>query len=63
MNVLPHFMIWTLALAGAVFALVASLGKILGFLNASWANKITLVAYLLMGLSILIFVIRGFGGG
>jgi hypothetical protein len=56
---LPHLLTWGLALMGAGLSLAASLGKVLGCLGSSGANRLTLVAYVCLGLSIALFTIRG----
>ncbi len=49
---------WILAVAGAVSALGAALGR--GRLPASWVNRLYLLAYLVMGVSVALFILRGF---
>lgn len=53
---------WALALAGAASALGAALGKGKGLLNARWVNRLYILGYLLMGLSMALFVLWGFLG-
>jgi hypothetical protein len=49
---------WTLAVAGAASALGAALGR--GRWPAPWVNRLNLLGYLLMGLSVALFIARGF---
>ena len=51
-----------LALGGAAAALTAALGKMRGFISQAWAGRINTLAYVLMGLSVLSFVLRGLIG-
>jgi hypothetical protein len=54
------FLTWFLALAGAVFALGAVLGKSRGILSKTWGERLLGFSYGLMGLSIALFIVRGF---
>ena len=51
---------WVLAFCGAAAALAAMLGKLLGRLSETWTGRLYALAYTLMGLSALLFIIRGF---
>jgi hypothetical protein len=51
---------WALALAAAALALVAASGRIMGWLRPRAVGRLYLGAYLLMGLSVALFVLRGF---
>jgi predicted membrane channel-forming protein YqfA (hemolysin III family) len=50
---------WALALAAAALALVAASGRIMGWLGAKTVGRLYLGAYVLMGLSVALFVLRG----
>lgn len=56
---LPLFT-WVLALAGAAAALGAMLGKSAGFLGPAGSGRLWGLAYALMGLSMALFLVRGF---
>ncbi len=51
---------WVLAIAGAAFALGAALGKGLGILDRTWASRLYTLSYILMALSVVVFILRGF---
>lgn len=51
---------WVLAIAGAAFALGAALGKGLGILGRTWASRLYTLSYILMALSVVVFILRGF---
>ncbi|MEW5911588.1 MAG: hypothetical protein AB1814_03470 [Thermodesulfobacteriota bacterium] len=49
---------WTLAVAGAASALGAALGR--GRWSPAWVRRLNFLGYLFMGLSVALFVLRGF---
>jgi hypothetical protein len=51
---------WVLASCGAVAAVAAMLAKVLGHISGIWTSRLFAMAYLFMGLSALLFIIRGF---
>ncbi|MCF8033481.1 MAG: hypothetical protein K9K66_04035 [Desulfarculaceae bacterium] len=53
---------WALALAGGAAALGAAVMKGMGLLSPPWAGRLYGLAYALMGLSVVLFIIRGFTG-
>ena len=62
MDTIPHILTWALALLAAGLALAGSLGKVLGYISSSLSNTLTLVAYVCLGVSTFLFIIRGFWG-
>ena len=51
---------WVLALAGGGLALAAAGGRATGRLKPGVVSRLYLGAYVLMGLSVALFVLRGF---
>ncbi|MCB2228004.1 MAG: hypothetical protein KQH53_15090 [Desulfarculaceae bacterium] len=53
---------WALALAGGAAALGAAVGKGMGALSPAWTGRLYGLSYVLMGLSVVLFILRGFAG-
>jgi hypothetical protein len=51
---------WGFAIAAAASALGAALGKGVGFMSPVWAGRLLGLSYALMGLSMALFIVRGF---
>jgi len=52
--------IWGFALTGGLIALAAVIGRYLGILSPIQSSRINLLGYLLMAVSMVSFVVKGF---
>lgn len=53
---------WALALAGGATALGAVVVKGMGVLSPAWTDRLYSLSYVLMGFSVVLFVLRGLAG-
>jgi hypothetical protein len=51
---------WIIAVLGAVLTLAAALGRNMNFWSKPWSKKLYKAGYLLMFVSISLFVLKGF---